>query len=441
MIKNGTPKSNTLWLIIHQGFRLFSSFLVGIWLARYLGPTQFGIYNLSLSWMMIFSALGTMGLASVSIRFFADKHEHSPTILGTTLLTRFVSTVVSWILCLILFPLINQSESALGLLWVFAPVIILQSFDQIDFLFQAKLASRYSVLARIFSYTFSAGLTIWGILNHKDLIWFGVPFTIEFAFTALFYLFINQKFGIPLQSAKWSSPKFKELSQQAIPMLFSTFALMLYMKMDQVMLSNLSTSTETGFYAAAARITNLWIFLPAILTSSIFPKWISAFKNSKTSFHNISSQTFDLMIAISIPIALLLSLSAKLIIHILYGSEYSPSIPVLIVHVWILPTVFLRVSFDRLLVVLKQTHFSLVAHLSILTINFSANLFLIPIYGAIGAAVASFLSIFIGITLIPLLFKTTRSISKQILFALFFFPRLFLGKIHSNPLSLILKES
>ncbi|MFV9985016.1 MAG: oligosaccharide flippase family protein [Francisella endosymbiont of Hyalomma asiaticum] len=59
---------NTGWLFIANISRMLASLLVGIWVTRYLGPKEFGIFNYASSFVALFSVLTTLGLDGVVVR-------------------------------------------------------------------------------------------------------------------------------------------------------------------------------------------------------------------------------------------------------------------------------------------------------------------------------------------------------------------------------------
>ncbi len=59
---------NTLWMFSDQVFRLLAGVIVGIWVARYLGPDQFGVFNYAIAFVAIFGVIAKVGLDSLVVK-------------------------------------------------------------------------------------------------------------------------------------------------------------------------------------------------------------------------------------------------------------------------------------------------------------------------------------------------------------------------------------
>ena len=59
---------NTSWLFAEKILRMVVGLLVGVWVARYLGPEQFGLLSYALSFVGLFSIVATFGLDEIVVR-------------------------------------------------------------------------------------------------------------------------------------------------------------------------------------------------------------------------------------------------------------------------------------------------------------------------------------------------------------------------------------
>ena len=59
---------NTSWLFGEKILRMVVGLFVGIWVARYLGPEQFGLFSYSQSFVGLFIAIATLGLDGIVVR-------------------------------------------------------------------------------------------------------------------------------------------------------------------------------------------------------------------------------------------------------------------------------------------------------------------------------------------------------------------------------------
>ena len=74
---------NTSWVMAEQVFRIISAVFVGIYIARYLGPENFGILSYSLSIAAFVMAISRLGMDAVLVRELVNKPERHSQLLGT----------------------------------------------------------------------------------------------------------------------------------------------------------------------------------------------------------------------------------------------------------------------------------------------------------------------------------------------------------------------
>jgi len=182
------------------------------------------------------------------------------------------------------------------------------------------------------------------------------------------------------------------------------------MKIDMVMLGEMVGNEVVGIYSAASRISMLWYFLPSIIVSSVFPFIIETKSVSEELYKRRVAQLFSLMTILALPIIILIMIFSDPLISILYGSPYAAAGPVLGIHVMGCWFVFLGQAQEPWDVAENLMHLAMFRTASGALINILLNLFLIPHYAAIGAAVASVISLFIAAILLNLMNKKTRPI-------------------------------
>jgi O-antigen/teichoic acid export membrane protein len=98
------------------------------------------------------------------------------------------------------------------------------------------------------------------------------------------------------------------------------------------------------------------------------------------------------MVALALPIAVGVSVLSGPLIFLLYGTSYAESAPILAIHVWAGPFVFLGAALSRWLIAEDRLRFSLVRHGTGALVNVALNLILIPPLGGIGAAISTLVS-------------------------------------------------
>jgi O-antigen/teichoic acid export membrane protein len=178
------------------------------------------------------------------------------------------------------------------------------------------------------------------------------------------------------------------LLQQSWPVIFSGMAIMIYMRLDMVMLKMMKGDFEVGLYSAATRISEVWYFIPAAVVSSVSPAIIRA-KDNPELFNSRLRRLFSLMTLTACGIGSIVALCAHAIVRLLYSKSYSGAAPVLAIHVWASISVFLGVAQSPWDITKNLLTLSLYRTVAGAAINVALNMVLIPRLGAIGAAVST----------------------------------------------------
>jgi PST family polysaccharide transporter len=182
------------------------------------------------------------------------------------------------------------------------------------------------------------------------------------------------------------------LIRHSWPLLLSTAAIMVYMKIDQIMVQSLAGNEMAGIYAAAARISEIAYFLPSIVLTSVFPALTTLRKTDASKYTHKLTQLFSGISLVAYIIAIGITLGAPLAVSILYGPQYASAASILAVHIWALLWVCHGTLGQLFILNEKLTKLSLIKDCIAAFMNIGLNLLLIPRLGGIGAAIATFFS-------------------------------------------------
>jgi O-antigen/teichoic acid export membrane protein len=384
--------ANAAWLLGERVLRMFVGLFVGIWIARYLGTEQFGLFNYAQSLVALFASIANLGIDGILIRQLVMDESKKDVLLGTAFVLKFIGGIAVILVLAIVTHFIYTDIIVL----IIAGATVFQSFSVIDLYFQSKVLSRYVVFANIISLLISSVIKIILILNKAPLIAFAwmVVFDGVVLSGGLLFFYLQKKLSI----VKWRFNKQKaaELLKESWPLILAGMASIINMRMDQVILGNMTNNSVVGNYAAAIRVAELWLLLPVVIGSSIFPAIISAKKISKTLYRERVVKTIKYMSFFAIPFALFVSLFSSEIINILYGKQYSESGLYLTLYIWTgLPYVVFFVL-SQVCLIEKIIKLSTYVSVFVVILNIILNFVLIPKYGGVGAVIASLIAAYIG---------------------------------------------
>jgi len=242
------------------------------------------------------------------------------------------------------------------------------------------------------------------------LIWFVLVSLFDIISLSIMGWLIYRSQGLPNFVRYFDIGIGKKLLKDSWPLLLSSIAISIYMRIDQVMIKNMLGDREVGLYSAAMRLVEVWYFIPMIITQSVFPAIVNAKKISEELYYKRLQQLFSFLVMINVLIIILIAIFSKKIVHILYGDKFIEASDVLQIAVWSTVFVSLFVASGSWLINENYTTIALYRNLSAAIVNVMLNIFLINYYGIKGAAYAYLLSFFISGFLFDLHHHKTRSI-------------------------------
>ena len=389
--------ANTGWLLLDRLFRMTLGLVIGIWMARVLGPVKFGQYNYALAFVALFSTFSSLGLDGVVVRNLVNTPEAVNHILGSALLLKLTGSLVAISLCIISILLVNPNDSEIHILVaVISLGMFFQSFDVIDLWFRSEVVSKYVVIARLPSFLVFSSARIFLILGALSLIMFAWVQTLEILFSAIGLFVVYRYIGEYVTDWRPRYDQALTLIKECWPLIFSGLSVMLYMKVDIVMLGKISGDRSAGIYSAATRLSEGFYFLPMIIASSVAPMLLRERAQSQEHYMQALFRLYILMVRLSLAIAVPLAIASPKLIELLFGGDFSESSGVLRVHIWAAIAVFLGVASSQYMINEGLQKLSLYRTLIGLAINILLNLFLIPAFGAMGAAISTLISYFIA---------------------------------------------
>jgi PST family polysaccharide transporter len=402
---------NSGWLFFDKVLRMGVGLFVNIWVVRYLGPDQFGQLSYSTAFAALFGTFATLGLDGIVVREIVRKPDDSREILGSALLLRLVGGIFSFLVCMGSFVFLRQSDPlGLMLVAIIAAGMMFQAFDVIDFWFQSQMLSRNTVIAKNSAFLLTALVKIGLILAHAPLIMFAWAALLEIVLGAIGLVLSYKKIGYRLNSWFSSFVRCRHLLGDSWPVILSGLSIAIYMKIDQIMLGDLAGNGAVGIYTSATKLTEIWYMIPMIVVSSVFPSIVQSKEQDEQLYQRRITRLFSLMAAISLLIAVPMSLCSNWVVVTMYGTAYQAAGPVLAIHIWASLFVFYGVAQGPWDLTENLTRLAMVRIVMGATVNILLNLWLIPVYGALGAAVATVVSQALAAVFLNVLHKKTRPI-------------------------------
>jgi polysaccharide transporter, PST family len=397
--------SNALWLVFDKLLRFLFSFITGILVARYLGAHEFGILSYAQAYVSIFSTIALLGLDSIVVRELIIHPEKEKEILGSAFLLKLVSGTILFVLSSVIYYLFSPNNVTTAIIiTIISASIIFQAFDSIAFWYQAKLLSKYVVIAKNLALILGSIAKIAVIYFKGQLVHLAIVSSLELSIGSIFLFLIFKKQKNELLKFYFSYSLGKKLLKKSWPLVFSSLSIIIYMRIDQIMIEKMIGSEGVGLYTTATRLSEAWYFIPTAIITSTFPSIIEAKKESELCYYRKIGNLLLLLVLIGYIISFFISIFSKEIIVILYGSAYQEASTVLTIHIWASIFVFIHYVTGNWLINENLQIVALYRNLVGAIFNIILNIYLIPSYGITGAAIATLIS-YIVVIVSPIMFS------------------------------------
>ncbi|QJR30758.1 flippase [Limnobacter profundi] len=391
---------NLSWLAFDRVFRLGVSFVVTLWLARYLAPELFGVYNYAIAFTALFSVLAALGLQGVVVQLLIDKPDQIGETLTSAFVLQFIGGVVSVLAAIVIAIFLHDHEDNILVAVLSLSAINLFRFaDTIRFYFEAKVQSKQLVIFEGAVFSLIVLLRIVFVVTALPLMYFIWLLVLEAFLTAVAFAVLFVK-NFDVRKLAFVRDSFVGLLKMAWPLTVAMMATMLYMRTDQVMLASMLGQQAVGIYSASVRLTEIWYVLPSIIVSSVFPRILLEMRSNPDRANRATDMLLFGFAVTSLLVAAAVSMFSINIVSYLFGLDYLEAAPVLSIHIWSSLFVFSGLLSSRWLVAMSMQRFVLISTALGAIVNIGLNYLLIPVYGVSGAAWATLIAQLVSCVLI-----------------------------------------
>jgi O-antigen/teichoic acid export membrane protein len=391
--------ANSGWLLFDRVLRLGLAIVIGAWVARYLGPSNYGQLAYVMAIAAMFQAVATLGLDSILVRDVSHQPEQAPLLLGSVLRMRLAAGALGWCgTVAIVWFLRPGDNAALLLASIFGSSLLLYAAEVVDLWFQSQSRSRLTVWPRALAYMVVAALKVALVFTQAPVWAFAAAVPCEAALVAV-ALSLAYRRNVKPRKWAWDSELASRMLRESWPLLLSALSVIIYMRIDQVMLSELAGDTELGMYSAMLPFSQAWHVVPLALCASALPQLTRLRELDEAAYWRQLSRLTAALAWAGIAAAAVTAASATWLVQILLGPKFAPAAEVLRWHVLTNVFVFVGVAQGLVIVNERTPLIALWKTLLGLVTSVAMNWWLIPRWGAVGSAWAALASQFVSAVL------------------------------------------
>lgn len=409
--------ANAGWLIGGKVCQMVLSLFVGILTARYLGPSNYGLIGYASAYIAFCTSLCTLGINSVIVKDFVDHPEEQGEAIGTAILLRLASSVLSIVTLMAVVGCLNRDEK-LTILVVFLSSLslVFNVCNTLTYWFQYIYKAKVNAIAIFVAYLITSVYKVILLICKMDVQWFAFATSVDHIVLALILFYMYKKHQGPKLSV--SQKKAKQLLGKSYHYILSGMMVSIYGQTDRIMLKNMMTEAEVGYYSIATAICGMWTFVLSAIIDALYPTILRLHETDRKGFERKNKQLYAIVFYISVLVSLVFTVGGELIIRILYGEAFLPGVKPLRIVTWYTAFSFLGVARNAWIVSEGKQQYLKYMYGSAAIINVVLNTLFIPQFGASGAAAASLITQVCTSIVLPCFFKEMRPNAKLMIEAM-----------------------
>jgi PST family polysaccharide transporter len=380
---------NSLWLLGDRGFRLSVGLVVNAWLVRYLGTDQLGLLSFAQSIVVITAVTTQLGLETILVRDLVRRAEEQREILGTALGLRVAGWIFTAGLALLVVSVLRPGDHrAMILTAICSTTALAQTLDIIEYWFQSRAWITPVVIARLAAFVVGAVAKVAAILLRAPLEVVAIILAAEFALSSTALVVAYLRAGGSPGAWRWVTARARALLSDSWPMILNSVAIVVSVRVDQMFVTSIKGPGENGIYAAAQRLTEIIYYLPVAVMAAANPVLLRSHQKDLAEYRRRLQRTFDLLGRLGLVIAVVVSLAAPIIVHVLFGEEFRAAAAVLAIQVWSAPVLFLGIAQTNWFIAEGRQRGLMARSAVAAAASLALNLVLVPVLGARGAAIS-----------------------------------------------------
>lgn len=385
--------NNVFWAFGGKFSALASQFIAGIFAARVLGPDEFGTLNYVISLVTIFSVLAVFGLDFIEIRELSGKDTQKDIDLPTLLILRLClagGTLGLLIGCVFLFRLTALNAAYV---LIYSTMFIFQGFNPIRNYFTAILQNKLIVLSELIRNIIGTVLKLLLIFSHAPLGLIIAAYAFDYVLLGMGYWRVYRRYIGRIRFCFSRSRAFFYL-REAFPLLLSSAVIIVYQKIDQVIIHSLMNDSTVGQFAVAGKIVEIATVIPVIVSQTIMPVLVTSREKEPVKYLQQSQHMMDLIVWTSMLIAFIVCFLAPFLIPLFFGDQYTAGIGALQIMAWKVPAMALSAVSGHLIIIAGLQKYAIWRNIFGCVLCIGLNYLLIPRYGINGSAIASLIAMF-----------------------------------------------
>lgn len=398
---------NAAWIIGCKIVQSLINLLIGLLTARYLGPSNYGIISYVSSIVAFAMPIMQLGLKQTLVKEFVQAPDREGEILGTALMINIISSIFCMLGSVTFVMVADAGEKQTILVCaLYSLTLLFQATEMTQYWFQSKLLSKYPSIATLCAYIVVAVYKLYLLATQKSVVWFALSNVLDYFLISLILMVIYRKVGGQRLGIDWKLGR--QMLSRSKYYIIPSLMVMIFQHTDRIMIKMMIGEAETGMYSAAITCIGISGFVFAAVIDSARPVILEMKTKDQALYETRVIQLYSIITCMSMAQSVGMALLAKPLVWLMYGPEYAGSARILAVAVWYITFGYYGSVRNIWILAEEKQKYLTGINIAGALANVILNFCLIPIFGAIGAAVASLVTQFFTNVIIGFIFKPIR---------------------------------
>ena len=402
---------NILWLNFEKILRMALNVFVMAMVVRYLGKGDFGILSYYIAFVFLLEPLWSFGSNQIlKSEMVKNPDRNKCMIFSISVFKIFSSSIIFFAVLFSGFLGIWEEKFEFLIAIILVSAFFFRSFDSIEHWYDSQIKSKYNAITKTIAFVLISVLKLLAVWFKAPLYVFAILFSVEYLLVAwlqVVFLFYTEK----LAGDKWFDfILLKDILKKSVPVFFADVCVVIFMRVDQILLGNFIGKEVVGEYAVAQRLCEMWYFIPSAIAITYFAPIVSLVNKDDVNYRKRLLQLYQLVTLISLSITIFFLVAGAPIVRILFGVQYHGSAGILSIYVLSSIFIFWGIAQEPWDLANNMMSFRFKRILAGCLTGIVAYLILIPIFGSKGAAWARLGSFFIAYCFFNLFHSKTRII-------------------------------
>ena len=383
------------------------SLVIGLLTARYLGPSNYGVISYVASIVAFALPIMQLGLKQTLVKEFIQAPDQEGRILGTALVINILSSLLCMAGCVAFVAVVDAGEQETILVCaLYSLTLIFQATEMTQYWFQSKLLSKYPSIAMLCAYVAVALYKVYLLVTQKSVVWFALSNVLDYFLVSVILMVMYRKVGGQRLRFSWRTGR--EMLSRSKYYIIPSLMVMIFQHTDRIMIKLMIGEAETGFYSAAVTCIGISGFVFAAVIDSARPVILEMKEKDQALYEKRVTQLYSIITCMSLAQSIGMAVLAKPIVLLLYGADYAKTASILAVAVWYITFGYYGSVRNIWILAEEKQKYLTGINVAGAMANVVLNLCLIPLWGAVGAALASLVTQFFTNVIIGFIIKPIR---------------------------------